>query len=75
MKGELVKETQWHNVIAWGKLADTMNKILQKGDQIMVQGKIIYRSYEKESGQTSYVTEIVINDFLKITKSSEAKAA
>ena len=73
--GELVKETQWHNVIAWGKLADTMNKILKKGDQIMVQGKLIYRNYEKDSGQTQYVTEIIINDFLKITKSTEANAA
>ena len=73
--GELVKETQWHNIVGWGKLADTMNKVLCKGDHVMVQGKIIYRNYEKESGQIQYITEIVINDFLKISKSPVANAA
>jgi single-strand DNA-binding protein len=48
-------ETQWHNIVAWGHLADL---ILLKGDKLFISGKITYRSYEKE-GTTRYITEIV----------------
>ena len=67
--GELVQDTQWHNIIAWGKLAENMNKVAKKGDQLLVQGRLTYRSYEDTNGQKQYVTEIVINDFVKVTKS------
>ena len=73
-EGELIKETQWHNLIAWGKLAENMNQIAKKGDQIIVQGKITYRNYEDDEGKKHYVTEIVVNEFLKLGKSSGTPA-
>ncbi|MCL4123048.1 UNVERIFIED_CONTAM: hypothetical protein GTU68_040397 [Idotea baltica] len=73
-KGELIKETQWHNLKAWGKLADTMNNILSKGDEVMIQGKLTYRSYENKEGNKQYVTEIIISEFLKMTKKAEIAA-
>jgi len=67
-QGEKVKDTQWHNVVLWGKLAETAGKYLKKGAEITAEGKIIYRSYETKDGQTKYITEIVVNDFIMSPK-------
>jgi len=67
-KGEKVIETQWHNLVAWGKQAENMQKILKKGDEVAIQGKLTHRSYEDKEGITRYVTEIVINEFVKLSK-------
>ncbi len=66
-KGEKVKDTQWHNIIAWGKLAETAEKYLKKGSEVALEGKIVYRNYEKD-GQTRYITEIVLSDFMMFWK-------
>jgi len=52
----------------WGKLAETAGKYLKKGAEITAEGKIIYRSYETKDGQTKYITEIVVNDFIMSPK-------
>jgi single-strand DNA-binding protein len=67
-KGEKVKDTQWHNIIAWGKLAEIAEKYLRKGIEVALEGKIIYRQYEGNNGDKKYMTEIVLNDFLMISK-------
>ena len=67
-KGERVKDTQWHNIIAWGKLAETAEKYLKKGSEVALEGKLVYRSYETKEGQTKYITEIVLNDFMMFSK-------
>jgi single-strand DNA-binding protein len=69
-KGEKVKDTQWHNLIIWGKLAEAAGKYLKKGSQIAIEGKIAYSTYEKE-GQTRYITEIVVSDFLMMPRKKE----
>jgi len=66
--GEKVQETQWHNLIAWGKKAEFMSKLLRKGNEIAIQGKLTHRSYEDKEGITRYTSEIVVNEFMKITK-------
>jgi len=66
--GEERKETHWHNIVAWGKLGENMAKVLKKGEQVMVQGKLTYRSYEDSTGKKHYVTEIIVNDFMKLSK-------
>ncbi|MBN1598873.1 MAG: single-stranded DNA-binding protein [Bacteroidales bacterium] len=71
--GEKVKDTQWHNIIAWGKLAETAEKYLKKGSEIALEGKIVYRSYDTKEGQTRYMTEIVLNDFLMFPKRTPSK--
>ena len=56
--GEKITETQWHNIVLWGKLAETAEKYVKKGSSLIVEGEINYRSYENKDGITIYVTEI-----------------
>ena len=63
-KGEKVTETMWHNLIAWGKTADFMGKYLQKGSEVVVEGKLINRNYTDKTGVKKYITEIQVNDLV-----------
>lgn len=63
-KGEKVEDTQWHNIIAWGKNAELISKILSKGSKVLVKGKLVNRSYEDKNGDKRYITEIVANEFV-----------
>lgn len=56
--GEDKEETQWHRITVFGKLAEVCGKYLVKGKQVFCQGKVKYRSYEKD-GVTMYATDIV----------------
>ena len=67
-KGERVKDTQWHNIIAWGKLAETAEKYLKKGSEVALEGKLVYRTYETKEKQIRYITEIVLNEFMMFSK-------
>ena len=62
--GEKVTETQWHNIIAWNKTADIIEKYVQKGKEIMIEGKLTSRSYENKEGEKKYITEVVCNELL-----------
>lgn len=66
-KGEKVEKTEWHNLIAWNALADNMNKLLDKGDQLAIEGKITTKHWEDTDGNKRYSTEIVVNEFLKLS--------
>ena len=66
--GEKVEETQWHNLIIWGNTAEVAEKYLKKGNEIAIEGKISYRNYEDSEGKTKYITEIIVNDLLMLTK-------
>ncbi len=66
--GELIKDTQWHNVIAWGKTADIIEKYVIKGKEVAVEGKLQNKSYEDKEGVKRYVTEIVCNELLLLSK-------
>jgi single-strand DNA-binding protein len=63
-KGEKVTETMWHNLVAWGKTAEFMGKYLQKGSEVVVEGKLINKNYTDKSGVKKYVTEVQVNDML-----------
>lgn len=62
--GERVQETQWHNVIAWGKTAELAAQLLKKGSEVAIEGKLLNRSYEDQKGVKHYVTEIQLNEFV-----------
>ncbi len=62
-EGNRVEETQWHNVVAWGKKVDVIEQYLSKGSEVAVTGKLIYRNYEVE-GDKRYVTEINLKEML-----------
>jgi single-strand DNA-binding protein len=65
-KGEKVTDTQWHNLILWGAQAQLAGDLLRKGDEIAIEGKLASRSYVDKDGNKRYVTEVVVNEFLKI---------
>lgn len=65
-KGEKVKETQWHNLIAWNKIADIIEKYLTKGSEIAVEGKLITRNYTDKEGNKKYITEIQVSEILML---------
>ncbi len=67
-KGEKKEQTQWHNVVIWGKQADVVEKYLDKGMQVAVSGKITYRNYDDKDGNKKYITEIIASDFLMLDK-------
>lgn len=59
--GNKVDETDWHNIVMFGPLADVANRYLAKGSRVFISGRSVTRSYEKD-GQTRYTTEIVVRD-------------
>jgi single-strand DNA-binding protein len=67
-KGEKISETQWHNVIAWGKLADIAEKYLVKGSEVAIEGKLINRNYTDKQGVKRYITEVQANELLILSK-------
>jgi single-strand DNA-binding protein len=67
-KGEKVTDTQWHNVVAWGKTAELIENYVPKGKEIGVEGKLTSRSYEDKEGNKRYITEVVCNEVLLFGK-------
>lgn len=67
-KGEKITETQWHNLVAWGKTADIAAKYLTKGKEIAIDGKLNTRQYTDKDGNKRYATEIVVNEILMMGK-------
>jgi single-strand DNA-binding protein len=65
-KGEKVKETQWHNVVAWGKIAEIIEKYLDKGSEVAIEGKLINRDYLDKEGNKKYISEIHVNEMLML---------
>lgn len=56
--GSKQEKTEWHNVVVWGKQAETCGQYLQKGRQVYIEGSISYRSYDDKEGQKRFITEI-----------------
>ena len=72
-KGEKVTETQWHRVVAWGKVAEIAEKYLDKGKEVALEGKLVNRSYNDKEGNKKYITEVQVNELLLLgAKASEA---
>ncbi len=65
-EGQKVKETTWHNIVAWNGIADVSNRFLKKGAQVAVEGKIAYHNYEDKNGVARHFTEIVIHDLVML---------
>jgi single-strand DNA-binding protein len=72
-KGEKVTETQWHNLIAWGKTADIIEKYLKKGSEVAIEGKLINRVYTDKEGLKKYITEIQVNEVLLMGDKKQEK--
>lgn len=66
-QGERIDETQWHNVIAFGKQAEILEKFVVKGQEIALEGKVCYRNYQNAEGKKIYITEIRVSDVVLIS--------
>ena len=66
--GEKVQDTQWHNIVAWGKQADIIEKYLTKGKEIAIEGKLTTRSYDDKDGNKRFITEVVLSELLMMGK-------
>ncbi len=62
-KGEWIDQTQWHQVVAWGATASLVEKLLTKGQEVLLEGKLSSRSWEDKDGKKHLTTEITLNDF------------
>ncbi|NOT37017.1 MAG: single-stranded DNA-binding protein [Saprospiraceae bacterium] len=70
-KGEKVVNTNWHNLVAWDNKADFLEKYLNKGSLVMVNGRLSTRSYESKEGTTKYVTEVIVSEVMKLNQESK----
>ena len=66
--GEKIEDTQWHNIVAWGKIAELAENYLLKGKQIAIEGKLTHTNYESKDGTKKYFTEIRCNELLMLGK-------
>jgi single-strand DNA-binding protein len=71
--GEKVTETTWHQLIAWGALAEIAEKYLNKGSEVAIEGRLINRSYSDKDGNKKYITEVQVNEILMLGSKSPAQ--
>lgn len=71
--GEKITDTQWHNLVVWGQNAAIAEKYLKKGKEIAVEGRLVTRSFMDKGGQKHFVTEVVVNELLMISKKEQAE--
>ncbi len=69
--GEKIEDTQWHNIVAWGKVAEIAGKYLKKGNEVALAGKLIHRSYETAEGEKRYITEINMQEMVMLGSKPE----
>jgi single-strand DNA-binding protein len=60
--GEWSTDTQWHNLVAWGKNAEFFEANTDKGTEVAIEGRLVNRSYTDKQGLKKYITEVVINE-------------
>lgn len=63
--------TEWHNVVAWAGLASIVERYLQQGTQVYVEGKIRYRTYDNQQGEKRYITEVVAENIVLLKKGGD----
>ena len=63
-EGIKVERAHWHNIIIKGGLVNVVENYVNKGQEIAVEGKLTYRSYETKEGEKRYITEILVNELL-----------
>jgi len=63
-RGEKVTDTQWHRVVAWGRIAEIAEKYLDKGREVAIEGKLINRTFNDKEGNKKYITEVQVIEIL-----------
>ncbi|MBV9086814.1 MAG: single-stranded DNA-binding protein [Acidobacteria bacterium] len=65
--GEWQDRTEWHNIVAWQRLAEIVGEYVKKGQKIYIEGRIQTRSWDDKDGQKKYMTEIIANDLVLLS--------
>ena len=82
--GELQEDSQFHNIVAWGKLAEICSQYMNKGMRVFIEGRLTHRSWEDQQGQKKYMTDVVAENAIMLDRkgsgsssssSSDAQAA
>ncbi len=73
-EGEMQEQTEWHDVVAWRRLAEIVGEYLKKGSQVFVEGKLKTRSWEGKDGQKRYRTEVVVDNMMMLSGRGEPGA-
>jgi len=68
--GDWQEEVQWHIINTWGKMAEKVERLLNKGQEILLEGKIAYQNYEAPDGTKRFSTVIELNDFMLLGRTS-----
>ena len=71
--GQRQEQTEWHNIVAWGKLAEICERYLKKGSSVYIEGRIQTRSWEDQSGQRRWTTEIVAQQMTMLGSGAGAR--
>lgn len=71
--GEWVQDTQWHTLVAWGRVAERAEKYLKKGIEVAVEGKLVNRSYTDKNGEQKNSVEVVVSEILLIGEKKKEK--
>jgi single-strand DNA-binding protein len=69
--GEWKEATQWHPIVAWGKQAERLAGLVRKGTGLVVEGRLVQRTYDSKDGERRYSTEVVISDFQLLGRKPE----
>ena len=70
-QGEKQEQVEYHNVVAWGKLADICGQYLQKGKKVYIEGRLQTRDWEGQDGQKKYRTEIVAENMIMLSPKNQ----
>lgn len=70
-EGNQQERTDWHRVVAWGKLAEVMGEWLKKGSNVYLEGRLQTRTYEDTNGVKKWITEVVVTDMEMLGKKGE----
>ena len=67
-EGVRSEKTEWHNIVAWNRLAEICHQIIHKGDQIYIEGRLRTRSWNTESGESFHKTEVIAEQMIKLSR-------
>jgi len=64
--GQKNERTEWHNIVAWGKLGEICGEYLTKGKQVYIEGRLTTRSWEDRDGKKRYTTEVKADNMIML---------
>ena len=69
--GEAQQQTEWHNIVAWRRLAEICGEYLSKGSRVYIEGKLQTRKWQDQNGNNRYTTEIVVKEMKMLSPRTE----